>query len=263
VIPRPALGVAVLLGLCGCAGGGGLPSMELEPVADLAWSPVDAATVARWLASTRPTAVRMEVRWQARTPRRGGRGRAVISFAPPDSLRLDYRAPLGRTGSVGIVGTDVLWREPADDLEEQLAVPMLLWAAIGIARPAPEGGVVASAQDGSRRLMRYAWADSVAIYETRPDGGLGLRLLVGGEVVGVASTARADSAGLERGHAALRRERAMLALEVRSATTGPESHRPDWFSPPGPTRRDQAAGSGRVEEPCKEQGRPRHQECAR
>jgi hypothetical protein len=209
------------------------PLVEMTPLVDAELAPRSAADAEAWVEEFRPAhATHFEIRWLARTGGRGTQGRAVAWFVPPDSLRFDYRAPLGRTGSVVVIGDRLLWAKPAEDLEDHFRAPALFWAALGIPRPPPATGTITGIGDAHRQVFHYTWADSSLTYETRKDRDrvLTARLMAGGEVVGVASSVRGDSIGAQRGQTSLRRERTALNITLRSIEVD-DAARPAWDRP--------------------------------
>ena len=101
--------------------------------------PVPVADVDAWVASTRPTHhAQLRFHWRfVQDGSSGGRGGVMI--APPDSLRLDFRGPLGCcSGAAAVIGDSALWAEPEDQVQKLVPSYPLLWAMVGVARP-PRG----------------------------------------------------------------------------------------------------------------------------
>ncbi len=144
-----ALGlVAVSVGACG---GGPAPLVPeaLPPLAD--------TVAARWVAESVPTGARKyDMRWLYETQQGQSRGRAVVRFVPPDSLRLDVRAPFGRSGAAVAIGDSVRWSEPDDGVRKLMPVVPLFWAVLGIPHlPGREPGYTGE-ERARARVLRYA-----------------------------------------------------------------------------------------------------------
>jgi hypothetical protein len=150
--------VALAGGSAGCVGG-------IHSIAPDNLAPVVADSVAGWAAAFRPTVrLKYDLRWRYENDRGKASGRAVARFAPPDTLRFDYRGPFGRSGSALIVGQQAVWSEPEGDIDDLIPVAPVLWAALGIEMPLEDvdallGGVT-SAQDA----WRYQRGDDALDY---------------------------------------------------------------------------------------------------
>src|SRR3989304_3951434 len=101
-----ALAVALVPGLGACVPG-------LESIAPSGLEPAPRDTIEAWLASYRPAGpVRYDVRWRFANQKGSTAGRAAVRIAPPDTLRFDYRGPVGRAGAAVIVADSALWGAP-------------------------------------------------------------------------------------------------------------------------------------------------------
>jgi hypothetical protein len=119
--------------------------------------PVPIADVAAWIASTRPARhVLLRFHWRfIQDGSSGGRGSVLI--APPDSLRLDFRGPLGCcSGAAAVVGDSALWAEPEDQVQKLVPSYPLLWAMVGVARPPRGGWELQGHHDATVTAWRYA-----------------------------------------------------------------------------------------------------------
>jgi hypothetical protein len=119
-------------------------------------APAARATAVEWALSTLPrrqTAV--QFRWRYRDERAGYSGRGVARVAPPDSLRLDFRGPLGYSGAAAIVGDSVLWTRPPGEFRMLVRGIPLLWAALGAVQPPAEDAVVFGRQEPGRVVWRF------------------------------------------------------------------------------------------------------------
>jgi hypothetical protein len=114
-----------------------------------------------WAATTEPSSrTQLQMHWtfydQAGD---GGRtaGRGGLRLSLPDSLRLDYRGPLGfGIGAAAVVGDTALWAQPQDQFQKLVPNYPLFWAMLGIARPPSAGWSVAGYQDPRSTAWRYA-----------------------------------------------------------------------------------------------------------
>jgi hypothetical protein len=136
-----------------------------------ALQPVTAAQVAEWVATTQPAERRLyRFKWQfadADKATAGGSGSARV--AVPDSLRFDYRGPLGAgRGAAVVVGDSGLWAQPEEQFKKLVPNYALLWAMFGVAR-APSAEAVLSGLDDDRiTAWRYVdGADTVDFARTK------------------------------------------------------------------------------------------------
>ncbi|MEP6590539.1 MAG: hypothetical protein ABJC19_05090 [Gemmatimonadota bacterium] len=147
----------VLLGACA----GGLPG----PVVPVALQPVDAGRVHAWNAPMHPTERRLlRFKWQfldERGATAGGSGSAQI--AAPDSLRFDYRGPLGSgRGAAVVVDDSALWAQPEDQVKKLVPNYPLLWAMLGVTRAPQRGDVLSGIDNAELTAWRYVHgADTV------------------------------------------------------------------------------------------------------
>jgi hypothetical protein len=126
------------------------------PLAPEALPAVPRTAVSEWVDGYVPDhSTRYGLRWRYETQKGEARGRAVVRFVPPDSVRFDYRAPFGRSGAAVVVGDSVLWAEPEEQAGGFVAVATLFWAALGIPRHPPVGWAVSGRHSGATRVWRY------------------------------------------------------------------------------------------------------------
>jgi hypothetical protein len=122
-------------------------------------------TVAAWSAAFRPTVpLQFELRWRFENREGTAAGRASGRYAPPDTLRFDYRGPFGRSGAALVVGNAAVWSEPEGDVENLVPVAPILWAALGIVPVPAEGTAILGDATPERRAWRYAAGDRVVDY---------------------------------------------------------------------------------------------------
>ncbi len=118
--------------------------------------PADPGTAIAWAAATLPrrhTAV--QLRWRYGDERARYSGRGVIRIAPPDSLRFDFRGPLGYTGAAALVGDAVLWTEPRGEFGALVGGIPLLWAALGVVQPPSPEAQVYTLRAGRQTVWRF------------------------------------------------------------------------------------------------------------
>src|ERR1044072_4194778 len=97
-------GLAVLLVLTlSCRAG-------TKSIAPAGLARLDRWAAAQWLepyAARRP--VRYDMHWKYRNSRGAAGGRAAVRVAPPDSLRFDFRGPLGKCRAAVVILDSGLW----------------------------------------------------------------------------------------------------------------------------------------------------------
>ncbi len=170
--------------------------VRTEAIAPSGLPPLPHAEVSGWVTSFVPTrALRYSLVWTLRTQQGTARGRAAIHFVPPDSVRFDYRAPFGRSGAAVIVGDNVVWSEPEEDVDQLIQTAPLFWAALGVPRyPAP-GATVTGSADGNQYRWRYALGSDTLTYAAirEPGGTLRADLRRWSDVLGTVEVEFADS----------------------------------------------------------------------
>lgn len=156
------LAVALAIASTACA-------RRIAPLAPVALPPLDPQLVDGWVRELTPQAARKyDLRWTFQNQKGTVRGRAVLRFVPPDSLRFDYRAPFGRSGTAVIVADSVQWIEPPDEIDALVEVAPLFWAALGVPRPVPANAAVTGVASAPRRVWRYALpVDTMTYLEER------------------------------------------------------------------------------------------------
>ena len=166
------------------------------PLAPSGMPSLSRAEAERWVSRRVPTRpARYELRWALETQQGSSRGRAAVQFAPPDSIRFDYRGPFGRSGAAVIVGDEVLWSRPAEDVDRLIQTAPLFWAALGIPRYAASGAAVTGQVEGETYRWRYAQQSDTLTYvlEERLGGRFRADLRSGTDVIGTVDVAFADS----------------------------------------------------------------------
>ena len=191
-LPYYAGAVVAVVALTGCGGIGRLAPVDLPPATP--------AQIDAWIAPFRPAAAqRFDLRWMYQTQQGSSRGRAALLFVPPDSVRFDYRAPFGRSGAAVVVGNEIVWSEPEEEVGRMIQVAPLLWAAMGIAlSPSPEA-TLSGVESEENVTWRYALPNDTLTYRasrTRVGGRLVADLRGADGVIGRVELDFADSAAV-------------------------------------------------------------------
>jgi hypothetical protein len=223
--PYYALAAAAAAVVVGCTG--------LTSIAPANLAPIAADSVAPWIAALQPRVpLHYDLRWRFENDNGRAAGRAAVRYAPPDTLRFDYRGPFGRSGSALVVGDEAVWAEPEGDFASLIPVAPVLWASLGIVVPAPVGAAVLGMDEPARRAWRYVYGDEELdfIHERDSTPRLLAELRREGRIVGVAHVALAPDVGPPTS-AVMRfpRDRSRFSFTVRQVDTvaafGPETWR--------------------------------------
>lgn len=165
--PYYALTVVMALSLLACA-------PAIHSIAPLGLEAVPRDTIEAWLLGYQPSGrVRYDMKWRFINQKGASAGRAAVRIAPPDSVRLDYRGPFGRSGAAMIVADSALWAVPERDAHDLLPAAPLFWAALGIPQPPPGRAELSGRWRGGPRAWRYlADRDTMDFVEVGlgPDG---------------------------------------------------------------------------------------------
>jgi hypothetical protein len=110
-----------------------------------------------------------------------------VRYAPPDTLRFDYRGPFGRSGSAVIVRAEPVWAEPPGDFESLVPVAPILWAALGIVMPPGESATLLGRDEPRWRAWRYVQGEEAIdfVYQRGPAPQLAAEVRRGERVAGV------------------------------------------------------------------------------
>ena len=179
-IPYYLLG-GILAGVVSCHG--------LKSIAPVGLAPTESSVVQAWVQPYTPKVpTQYSLHWIFRNARGSVKNRAAVRIAPPDSLRLDFRGPFGKSGAAVVVGDSGVWAKPEGDLTELLKAAPLFWAALGIPRGPARNVQVSGLETPERRAWRYAGAsDTFDFVEVRRKP---MRLLAemrrAGKIVGLA-----------------------------------------------------------------------------
>ncbi len=164
-------------------------------------APVGADSVTAWAAAFRPTVrLKYDLRWRFENDRGKASGRAVARFAPPDTLRFDYRAPFGRSGSALIVGQRAVWSEPEGDVDDLIPVAPVLWAALGIEMPLDDVDSLLGGVTSTQDAWRYQHGDDALdyVHVRMPSPRLLAERRTGGRILGIADLALGGTPGAPR-----------------------------------------------------------------
>lgn len=142
------IGAGVLAAACA-------PRLERLVPAPLA--PAARVDAAAWAAATAPrTPTAVQFRWVYGDERVRYAGRGMARVAPPDSLRFDYRGPLGLgVGAAVVVGDQVVWADPRPSFESLVPAVPLLWVALGTVPQPAADAVVFRGGEAPRTIWRY------------------------------------------------------------------------------------------------------------
>ncbi len=158
--------------------------------------PLSHATMDAWLADALPAELqRYDIRWRYQTQQGKSAGRAAVRYAPPDSVRFDYRAPFGRSGAAMLVADSIIWSTSDDEGEKFISVAPLFWAALAIPRPPPVSARVYGLDDARIRSWRYVTGrDTLTYVITKvPDRAMQVELRQSGRILGRVDVAFADA----------------------------------------------------------------------
>ncbi len=211
-IALAALGFTVT----GCAGR--LPG----PVWPEAIPQVAADSVPVWVASTRPEVpLRIQFGWRLQDGSGWTPGRGSVTMIRGDSLRADFRLPLGAgSGALALVGDRGLWAEPEEDVRKLIPNYPLLWALIGQARPPAEGDAVQAYADERMMAWQYVHgADTTNYILTRgATREMVADVRVGGERIGRVHVIFGDNGVLSKSRLDIPSPGGRLELTYRSMT---------------------------------------------
>ncbi|MBA2291474.1 MAG: hypothetical protein H0W15_03350 [Gemmatimonadales bacterium] len=158
----PATLTAALLTGCG-----GFPAPQ-QP-APAAYAPASATSASAWAANHQLAGRSLlRFKWQYRDERSSAGGNGSIRLTAPDSLRLDFRGPLGSgRGAAAVIGSTTIWADPQEDVDKFVPNFHLLWGMLGVILVPQAGDIVETADDGRVTAWRYiSGADTVDYLRT-------------------------------------------------------------------------------------------------
>lgn len=220
----PLAACAVLIGACT-----GAPR-SITPV-DMA--PVTPAQVAGWVAATQPHdplaiqygAIFTSQQYDA------AKGSGTISIVPTDSLRFDFRGPLGSARSAAVVvGDSALWAEPKEDVEKMIPNYPLLWAMVGVARPPQAGEGLRGIQRGELTAWQYTIGSDTVTY-VRTATEFRAEVTIAGKRVGQVVTRFADGQLLKNSRLDVASPQARLEVTFRKVSHVNGFPRTIWDAP--------------------------------
>ena len=186
--------IAWLAGAAGCRSG----PPPLVPDA-VAFAPLGAEEFAEASRRTIPRERELvNLRWRFADPTLAASGRGAARFAPPDSLRIDVRGPLGFGRGTLVLAGDSVWADPESLVGQVMPARFVVWAMLGVLRAPDASGRVEAAELDGRRFVRIVEADGRATtFELRGDTVVGAVQARGGRLVG-RLVLRRDAAGQVR-----------------------------------------------------------------
>lgn len=210
-----AVGAAAIV--VGCA-------RTLRTIAPENLTPITADSVLGWTTPFQPTVpLQFDLRWRFENREGSAAGRAVARYAPPDTLRFDYRGPFGRSGSALVVGNEAVWSEPEGDIDNLIPVAPVLWAALGIVAAPEEGSTLLGNETAERQAWRYVLGDRAVDYirVLRPRARLLAELRELDRILGVVDVELSDSAPTTPVAAVMQfpSQRSKFSLTVRQVDT--------------------------------------------
>lgn len=146
--------LTLVLMAAGSGGSGcrGLP----ETIAPEGLKPVTIDEVQSWIDDLGLRHPRLyQARWLFQNQRGSTGGRIAIRVAPPDSMRIDIRGQLGRSGAAAVVGNSVIWARPEEEFRGLLDVTPVFWAVLGVAVRPPAGADIFALESEGVKAWRY------------------------------------------------------------------------------------------------------------
>ncbi len=152
--------------LAGCAGRLPGPAMPEGLVR------AGTSSVRPWVEASQVTsATLIRFRWSYLDEQGTAKGRGSAVLIPPDSLRFDFRGPLGQgSGAAMVVGDRAIWAEPEDEVEKLVPNYPILWAMLGQSRHLPDADWVESVVLGRTTAWRYITGPDTVEYLVSADG---------------------------------------------------------------------------------------------
>lgn len=216
VVSLAARWATVTMVASGCVG-------RIHTIAPEYVGPIPRDSVAAWAAPFRPMVhLHYDLRWRFENDRGKAAGRGVARFAPPDTLRFDYRGPFGRAGSALIVGQRAVWSEPEGDIDDLIPVAPVLWAALGIVVPLSDADTVLGGTTATQEAWRYRRGEEVLDYVhiRTPSPRLLAERRTGGQILGNVDLALVgDADGSRVAVMRFARDRATFELTIRQVDT--------------------------------------------
>lgn len=187
------------------------------PTLPTTYAEVSDAEVVEWVAQTAIESARaVRFRWRLQNSSATGTGRGAAMLLPGDSMRFDFRLPLGAgAGAAAVIGDTALWAEPEEEVRKLVPSFQLLWALLGRARPPAPGSTVRGYHD--ERIVAWRVIDGADttdyLVQRAPRRALVVDARVGGRRVGRAYTVFDGEGRLHKSRLDVPSESARLDLE--------------------------------------------------
>jgi hypothetical protein len=165
----------------------------------------------------------VNLRWRFADPTLDVSGRGAARIAPPDSLRIDVRGPLGFGRGTLVLAGDSLWADPASMVRQVMPSRFLVWAMLGVLRAPDSLARLETAGADGRVLLRVVEADGRATtFEMRGDTVVGAVQERAGREVGRLVLRRDASGQVRRAEAEDKERDARLVFDIeRRTASGP------------------------------------------
>jgi hypothetical protein len=127
----------------------------------------------------------LSLRWRFRDAEQGVSGRGAARVAPPDSLRVDVRGPLGFGRGTLVLAGPTAWADPEGLVRQLLPSRFLIWAMLGVVQAPDSAERFEAGGDGPRRWLRVVEAGAVVTtFELHGDTLVGVVRTRGDRMVG-------------------------------------------------------------------------------
>jgi len=165
----------------------------------------------------------VSLRWRFADPTLEAAGRGAARLAPPDSLRIDVRGPLGFGRGTLVLAGDSLWADPASMVAQVMPSRFLVWAMLGVLRAPDALERLEEAEIDGRVLVRVLESDGRSTtFEMRGDTMVGAVQERAGREVGRLVLRRDASGQVRRAEAEDKERDARLVFDIeRRTASGP------------------------------------------
>ena len=165
----------------------------------------------------------VNLRWRFADPTLDVAGRGAARIAPPDSLRIDVRGPLGFGRGTLVLAGDSLWADPASMVAQVMPSRFLVWAMLGVLRAPDALERLEEAEIDGRVLVLVLESDGRSTtFEMRGDTMVGAVQERAGRQVGRLVLRRDASGQVRRAEAEDKERDARLVFDIeRRTASGP------------------------------------------